>query len=76
LAAAADVVAAGRFTAADRQRASDPAWQAWAAKMKAQAAALRVAVGEKNQLALAGAGDAMLAVCGGCHQVFPQQPTQ
>ncbi len=67
--ATADLVAAMPQIAAD-PRGQDPKWKDSLMKVSADADAAQKAATEKNQMALAMAGDAMVEDCGGCHKDF------
>lgn len=67
--ATADLVASMPQIAADA-RGQDPKWKDTLMKVSADADAAQKAAGDKNQMALATAGDALVEDCGACHMAF------
>jgi hypothetical protein len=67
--ATADLVAAMPQIAAD-PRGQDPKWKEPLMKVSADADAAQKAAMDKNQMALAMAGDALVEDCGACHMAF------
>jgi hypothetical protein len=63
-------IAAGGFSAEEKARASQGGWQDWATKTAEFAKAAKQAADQKNQMALATAGDSLVETCGGCHTEF------
>jgi hypothetical protein len=77
LQAAATLTSLGGTGQADRGWAVSPAWQDWSRKLRDSGLAVKRAVDSKNQMALRSAGDALTAVCEGCHKQFkPDVPTE
>ena len=67
--ATADLVASMPQIAAD-PRGQDPKWKDTLMKVSADADAAQKAAADKNQMALATAGDALVEDCGACHMAF------
>jgi hypothetical protein len=70
LVAAMPTITAGGFSADEKARASQGGWQDWAKKTTDFVNAAKVAADQKNQMALATAGDSLVETCGGCHTEF------
>jgi len=70
LVAAMPTIAAGGFSDEEKARASQGGWQDWAQKTTDFVNAAKVAADQKNQMALATAGDSLVETCGGCHTEF------
>ena len=63
-------IAAGGITEAEKTRATQGGWQDWSKKTADLANAAKLAADQKNQMALATAGDSLVESCGGCHTEF------
>jgi hypothetical protein len=62
---------------ADRGWVMSPAWQEWSQKLTDGGLAALAAAKNVDQKALERAGDAIVQVCEGCHDVFkPETPTE
>lgn len=70
LLAASSLTAVGGTGAKDNEWAHQPAWQAFNDAMIVAGRAALKASRERDQDALLAAGDALLAPCEGCHQLF------
>jgi hypothetical protein len=70
LVGAMPTIAAGGFSAEEKARASQGGWQDWAKKTTDFVNAAKLAADQKNQMALATAGDSLVETCGGCHTEF------
>ena len=70
LIAAMPTIAAGGFTAAEKARAKQGGRQDWTKRTTDLANAAKRAADQKNQMALATAGDSLVETCGGCHTEF------
>jgi hypothetical protein len=63
-------IQAGGFSAEEKARATQGGWQDWAKKTTDHVTAAKLAADQKNQMALATAGDSLVETCGGCHTEF------
>jgi nitrate/TMAO reductase-like tetraheme cytochrome c subunit len=70
LVGAMPTIAAGGFSDEEKARASKGGWQDWAKKTTDFVNAAKLAADQKNQMALATAGDSLVETCGGCHTEF------
>ena len=70
LVGAMPTIAAGGFSDEEKARASQGGWQDWAKKTTDFVTAAKLAADQKNQMALATAGDSLVETCGGCHTEF------
>jgi hypothetical protein len=77
LQALATLISLGGTGQADRGWSVSPAWQDWSRKLRDMGVTVKAAADAKNQTALRMAGDALTAVCEGCHDQFkPELPTE
>jgi hypothetical protein len=70
LVGAMPTIAVGGFSDEEKARASQGGWQDWAKKTTDFVNAAKLAADQKNQMALATAGDSLVETCGGCHTEF------
>jgi hypothetical protein len=54
----------------DRERAENPQWQAFALQLRDAAGSALEVIRQRDQVAIAAAGDDIAEVCKGCHAVF------
>ena len=70
LVGAMPTIAVGGFSDEEKARASKGGWQDWSKKTADFVQAAKQAADQKNQMALATAGDGLVETCGGCHTEF------
>jgi hypothetical protein len=70
LVGAMPTIQAGGFSDEEKARASKGGWQDWAKRTADLVQAAKQASDQKNQMALATAGDGLVETCGGCHTEF------